>query len=90
MISRCNLETTPSPVGWLVSPEGRLALFFVIDPKSAISMPRVITQLWYAKNGIPARVKNIRRVDLESAQETWSELLSKGWVLDQNQLYEAS
>ena len=70
----------PSPAGWLVSPDKDFALFFVRDPNSLMRVPIVITQLWYSvKEGIPKKLKNTRKVELESAIETWNELLSHGW-----------
>ena len=42
-----------------------------------MAFPTVFTQLWYCTDkGIPTKLKNIRRLDYESAHETWNELLS--------------
>ena len=50
-------------------------------------IPNVITQLWYSTDeGIPTRLKNTRKMDLESAIETWNELLSNGWELVEHQI----
>ena len=79
----------PTPSGWLINPEKKLVLFFIRDPKSLMRMPNVITQLWYSTyEGIPTRLKNTRKMDLESAIETWHELLSNGWELVEHQINE--
>ena len=76
----------PTPSGWLINPEKKLVLFFIRDPKSLMRIPNVITQLWYSTDaGIPTRLKNTRKMDLESAIETWNELLSNGWELFEHQ-----
>ena len=72
------------PTGWLVSSDGRFSLFFIRDSTSFKRLPRVITQLWYTEDGMPTRVKNIRKCDLDSAIETWNELVSNGWKLAQD------
>ncbi len=78
-----------TPTGWLINPDKKMVLFFVRDPKSLMRIPNVITQLWYStKEGIPTRIKNTRRLDLESAVETWDELLSNGWELVEYQINE--
>ena len=77
----------PTPSGWLINPEKKLVLFFIRDPKSLMRMPNVITQLWYSTDeGIPTRLKNTRKMDLESAIETWNELLSNGWELVEHRI----
>ena len=75
------------PGRWLVSPKRNFVLFFLRDPKALKSSPNVITQLWYCTNeGIPRRLKNTRRMDIESAIETWTELISNGWELVEHQI----
>ena len=70
-------ETLPTPTRWLVSPTRDFCLFFIRDPKSVMVTPTVFTQLWYCtEEGIPTTLKNTRRLDYESAHETWNELLS--------------
>ena len=82
-------QRLPIPTGLLVSPKRDFVLFFIQDPKYQMSSPKVITQLWHCTvNGIPARLKNIRKMNLESALETWSELISNGWELVNHQLNE--
>ena len=82
-------QALPSPTGWLISPTRDFVLFFIRDPKSQISFPDVITQLWYCTiEGIPTQLKNTRRMDLESAIETWNELITNGWELVEHQINE--
>ena len=46
-----------------------------------------MTQLWYCTiKGIPTQLKNTRRMNLESAIETWSELTTNGWKIVENQI----
>ena len=55
-------------------------MFFIRDPKSVMVAPTFLTQLWYCtEKGIPAQLKNTRRLNYESAHETWNELLSNDW-----------
>ena len=76
-----------SPTGWLVSPTRDFLLFFIKDTKAQKSSPNVMTQLWYcSKEGLPGRLKNTRRIDIESASETWTELISNGWELVEHQI----
>ncbi len=71
-----------TPTGWLVAPNRNFCLFFIRDPKSTMVIPNVFTQLWHCtKDGIPTKLKNTRRIDYESAFETWHELLSNNWEL---------
>ena len=79
----------PSPTGWLIAPKRDFVLFFIRDPKSQMSFPDVMTQLWYCTSeGIPTRLKNTRRMDLDSAIETWLELITNGWELVEHQTHE--
>ena len=80
-------KALPNPKGCLISPTKNFVLFFIRDPKSRISFPDVMTQLWYCTIGvIPTRLKNTRRLDLESAIETWTELITNGWELVEHQI----
>ena len=73
-------EAIPTPTGWLVSPTKEFCMFFIRDPKSEMAFPRVHTQLWYClEDGTPTKLKNTRRIDLESAMETCHELLTQDW-----------
>ena len=65
----------------------RLLFVFIRDPESAMVAPTVLTQLWYCtEQGIPTQLKNTRRLDYESAHETWNELLSNHWKLVEHQI----
>ena len=80
-------ETLPTPTGWLVSPKKDLCMFFIRDPKSLMSCPSVMTQLWHCtEEGIPTKLKNTRRLDDKNALETWHELQSDGWQLIERQI----
>ena len=82
-------EAIPTPTGWLVSPTREFCMFFIRDPKSEMAFPRVYTQLWYClEDGTPTKLKNTRRIDLESAIETWHELLTQDWELMEHQINE--
>ncbi len=49
----------------------------------------MITQLWYCNiEGSPTRLKNTRRMDLDSAIETWTELITNGWEIVEHQINE--
>ncbi len=53
-------------------------MFFIRDQKSEMAFPRVYTQLWCClEDGTPNKLKNTRRIDLESAIETWHERLTQ-------------
>ena len=80
-------QVLPTPTGWLIAPTRDFILFFIRDPRSQMSFPDVMTQLWYCTiEGIPTRLKNTRRMDLESAIETWTELTTNGWELVEHQI----
>ena len=84
-------EALPTPTGWLVAPTRDFCLFFIRDPKSVMVAPTVLTQLWYCtEEGIPTKLKNTRRLDYESAHETWNELLSNHWELVEHQINDAA
>ena len=84
-------EALPTPTGWLVSPTREFCMFFISDPKSEMAFPRVYTQLWYClEDGTPTKLKNTRRIDLESAIETWHELLTQDWELMEHQISDSA
>tara|TARA_B100000945_G_scaffold277586_1_gene242892 strand:- start:222 stop:497 length:276 start_codon:yes stop_codon:yes gene_type:complete len=84
-------EKLATPTGWLVAPNRDFCLFFIRNPKSVIVAPTIFTQLWYCnEEGIPTRLKNTRKLDYESALETWNELLSNDWVLIEHQINSAT
>ena len=71
-------EALPTPKGWLVPPTRDFCLFFIRYTKSEMAFPRVYTKLWYyLEDDTPSKLKNTRRIDLESAIETWHELLNQ-------------
>ncbi|MFL2867505.1 MAG: DUF1651 domain-containing protein [Prochlorococcus marinus] len=80
-------EALPTVTGWLVAPTRDFCLFFIRDPKSSVGYPSVLSQLWYCTiEGSPTKLKNTRRIDLNSAEETWRELISNGWELVEDQI----
>ena len=80
-------EVLAAPLGWLVAPAKDFCLFFIRDPKSVMVTPTVLTQLWYCTDkGVPTQLKNTRRLDYDSAHETWFELLSNDWELVEHQI----
>tara|TARA_Y100001968_G_C18872398_1_gene487814 strand:- start:160 stop:435 length:276 start_codon:yes stop_codon:yes gene_type:complete len=80
-------EELPIVTGWLIAPKRDFCLFFIRDPKSPMSFPSVLTQLWYCTiEGSATKFKNTRRMDFNSAKETWKELISNGWVLVKHQI----
>ena len=82
-------EALLTPTGWLVSPTREFCMFFIRDPKSAMASPTVLTQLWFClEDGTPTKLKNTRRLDYQSAHETWNELLSQDWKLVEHQINE--
>ena len=83
-------EALSPPAGWLLAPARDLCMFFC-DPNSVMVAPTVLTQLWYcSEKGIPIKLKNTRRLDYESAHETWNELLSNDWELIDHQINAAA
>ena len=84
-------EPMATPTGWLVAPKKDFCLLFIRDPKSVMIAPTVFTQLWYCtEEGIPTKLKNTRRLDCDSAYETWNELLSNDWELVEHQITNAA
>ena len=80
-------EMKATPSGWLVAPAKDFCLLFIGDPKSEMAFPTVFTQLWHCtEDGVPTRLKNTRRLDYQSSYETWNELISNGWKLEEHQL----
>ena len=44
---------------------------------------------WHClEDGTPTKLKNTKRIDLESAIETWHELLTQDWELMEHQINE--
>ena len=64
-------QALPTPTGWLISPTKDFVLFFIRNSKSQMSFAYIVTQLWYCTiQGTPTQIKNIKKMDLESANET--------------------
>ena len=90
-LKRGDQNLAPSLMEKLVAPARDFCLFFIRDPKSVMVAPTVLTQLWYCtEQGIPTQLKNTRRLDYESAHETWNELLSNDWELVEHQINAAA
>ena len=80
-----------SPNGWILNPQGSFLIFFEKCKKSARNNINVYTHLFYANHlGEPAGLKNTRLHDLESAFETWNELIAGGWTEVTNQFQESA
>ena len=90
-MNKLRREVLSAPAGWLVAPARDFCLCFIRDPKSVMFTSSVLTQLWYCtEKGIPTQLKNTRRLDYESAHETWNELLSNDWELVEHQINDAA
>ena len=84
-------EALPTVSCWLIAPTRDFCLFFIRDSKSSVGYPSVLSQLWYCTiEGSPTKLKNTRRIDLNSAKETWKELISDGWELVEEQINDAA
>ena len=84
-------EALPTPARWLVSPTREFFMFFIRDHKSKMAFTRVYTQLWYCHgDGTPTKLKNTRRIDLQSAIKTWHELLTQDWKLMEHHISDAA
>ena len=70
-----------TPNGWILNPQSSYLIFFERCKKSARKNIKIYTLLFYANDfGEPVRLKNKRLHDLESAIETWNELIAGGWT----------
>ena len=70
-----------TPNGWILNPQGSYLIFFERYKKSSRKNIKVYTHLFYANElGEPGRLKNTRLHDLDSAIETWNELIAGGWT----------
>ena len=68
-----------TPNGWLLNPQISFLILFEKCKKSAPKNVKVYTHLFHANHlGEPLGLKNRRLHDLESALETWNELISGG------------
>ena len=70
-----------TPNGWILNPQSSYLILFERFKKSPRKSNKVYTHLFYSnKLGEPIRLKNTRLHDLESAIETWNELIAGGWT----------
>ena len=71
-----------TPTGWLFNKKSGLLILFESYKKSLSNNLKVYTHLFYAnKLGEPTQLKNSRLHSIESACETWDELVSGGWQI---------
>ena len=74
-----------APTGWLFNQENGLLIFFESYKKSLSKNLKVYTHLFFANElGEPAQLKNSRLHSIDSAYETWNELISGGWQIVTN------
>ena len=80
-----------TPNGWILNPQGSYLILFERCKKSPRKNIKVYTYLFYAnEKGEPGRLKNSRLHDLDSAFETWNELIAGGWTEVTNQFQESA
>ena len=80
-----------APNGWILNPQGSYLILFERYKKSARKNIKVYTHLFYANElGEPSRLKNTRLHDLDTAFETWNELIARGWTEVTNQFQESA
>ncbi len=79
-----SLVSTPN--GWILNPQGSYLIFFERYNQSTQKKIKVYTHLFYANQlGEPGQLKNTRLHDLDSAIETFNELMAGGWTEVRNQ-----
>ncbi len=89
MVSRDCLTVIPE--GWLINPSKTCLLRFFKDPMSLQRLPKVYMDKWSVTSaGTPLSFINRRKVQLNPALETWSELILNGWERLGPQLEEAA
>ena len=77
--------------GWLLNPQSSFLMFFEKFKKSSRNDIKVYTHLFYVNQlGERAGLKNRRLHDLDSAFETWNELIAGGWTEVTNQFQESA
>ena len=80
-----------APNGWILHPQGSYLILFERCKKSPRKNIKVYSHLFYANEmGEPGRLKNSRLHDLDSAIETWNELIAGGWTEVTNQFQESA
>ena len=79
-----------TPNGWILNPQSTFLILFEKCRKSARNNIKVYTHLFYANHlGEPARHKNTRLHDFDTAFETWNELIAGGWTEVTNQFQDS-
>ena len=79
------------PNGWILNPQGSYLILFERSKKFARNNIKVYTHLFYVNEiGKTGRLKNTRLHDLDSAIETWEELIAGGWTEVTNQFQESA
>jgi len=80
-----------APNGWILNPQGSYLILFERCKKTARKNIKVYTHLYHSNElGEPDRLKNTRLHDLNSAIETWNELINGGWTEVTNQFQESA
>ena len=80
-----------NPNGWILNPQSSFLILFEKCIKSERNKIKVYTHLFYANHlGEPAGLKNTRLHDLNTAFETWNELIAGGWTEVTNQFLESA
>ena len=80
-----------TPNGWILNSQGSYLILFEKCKKSSRKNIKVYTHLFYANEfGEPGRLKNTRLHDLDSAIETWNELIAGGWAEVTRQFQESA
>ena len=80
-----------TPNGWLLNPQSSFLILFEKTKKSTGKNIKVYTHLFYGNElGEPGRLKNTRLHDLDSAIETWNELIAGGWTEVTNQFQDTA
>ena len=80
-----------TPNGWILNSQGSYLILFERCKKSPRKNIKVYSYLFYANEmGEPERLKNSSLHDLDSAIETWNELIAGGWTEVTNQFQESA
>ncbi len=86
-----NGSLVDTPNGWLLKQQRSFLSLFEQCKKSAPNNIKLYTHLFYANHlGEPGGLKNTRLHDLDSAFETWNELIAGGWSEVTNQFRESA
>ena len=80
-----------TPNGWILNPQNNYLILFQRCEKSSRKNIKVYTHLFYTnEHREPGRLKNTRLHELDSAIETWNELIARGWTEVTNQFQESA